>query len=144
MPGLLISGPAGAGKSQEARRLLDAAEVPSVVIDFQSFYAALLQLTRGADGRYPERLEVHEYVLPLVEYLRTTAIRQAVESDIELLVTNSDGSPERRARLLSLMGAGATERIIDPGRSAVEERLTINGVLSDQCGRAIDRWYLRL
>ena len=144
MPGLLISGPAGGGKSQEARRVLDSAEVPSTVIDFQSLYAALLQLPRGTDGRYPERLAVHEYILPLVEYLRITAIRQAVASEIEPIVTNSDGSPERRDRLLSLMGPDARERVIDPGRAVVEQRLTVQGVLSAQCGLAIDRWYGRL
>ena len=63
MAGLLLSGPAGAGKSREARRLL--VELPAaVLIDFQSLYAAILGLTRDTEtGRYPERDDRHRYGL---------------------------------------------------------------------------------
>ena len=61
-----------------------------------------------------------------------------------MVTTNSDGSPERRALLLSRLGPGATERIIDPGLNIVTERLSVNGTLSDQCRGAIQRWYGRI
>ena len=54
MADVLISGPAGANKTAEARRLLEAYPGPAVALDFQSIYAALLLLERMADGRYPQ------------------------------------------------------------------------------------------
>ena len=57
MASILLSGPAGSGKSQEARRLLKAASVPTIMIDFQTIYAGLLGIERMPNGRYPERLE---------------------------------------------------------------------------------------
>ena len=143
MPSLLLSGPAGAGKSQVARDLLT--DSPSgVVVDFQSLYASLLLLGRNGDGRYPERNPSQAYILALTEYLRRAAITGAVEQELDVLVTNSDGSPARRNFLLSLLGANATERVLDPGIEVVQARLSVNGQLSEQCGSAIKRWYGRL
>ena len=71
-------------------------------------------------------------------------ITGAQEMDIEIIATNSDGSPARREYLRGLLGPGAVETVLDPGRKVVEERLSINGVLSQQCGQAVDRWYGRL
>lgn len=49
MPGLLISGPAGAGKSRAARDMQQRAAQPAVVVDFQAVYAALLLLDRDEE-----------------------------------------------------------------------------------------------
>ena len=69
----------------------------------------------------------------------------AVNRDIAVIATNSDGDPERRAFLLGQLGAGAVERIVDPGRNIVEARLSDpeTGVLSSECDQAIGRWYSR-
>ena len=144
MADALLSGPAGSGKTQEARRLIDHSAAPTVAVDFQSMYAALLLIERQPDGRYPERLARHEYMLPLVEYVRQAAITGAALMEIDAIATNSDGSALRRDSLLRRLGAGATERVIDPGRAVVESRLAVDGALSDQCGEAINRWYGRL
>ena len=141
MPGLLLSGPAGAGKSTAARQEMETVSVPSVVVDFQSLYAALLLLERGPTGRYPEREGRHAHLLSLAEYTRRAAISGAIQRELYPIVTNSDGSPERRAELINLMGAGSTERVIDPGREVVEGRLSVSGQLSVQCAQAINRWY---
>ena len=143
MADTLLSGPAGAGKTQHARRLLDTAAAPIVALDFQSIYAALLLLERQPDGRYPERLARHEYVLPLVEYVRRAAITGAALMEIDVALTNSDGSPLRRLELLNRLQPGAAELVIDPGLDVVTDRLSVDGVLSDQCGKAISRWYGR-
>ena len=144
MPSILLSGPAGAGKSQEARRLL--AETPglSAVVDFQSLVVALQQLQRDPEtGRYPER---DPAILPLAEYLRRAALTAAREREIEVIATNSDGDPERRAFLLGLLGPEAVERVVDPGIEVVRARLAdpLTGILSAECQQAIGRWYDRI
>ena len=143
MAGVLLSGPAGGAKSEEARRILAEHSGPAIAADFQSIVAALLLLERGTDGRYPPR---PEWVLPLAEYVRRAAITGAQTRDIFTVATNSDGSPVRRSFLLSQLGPGAVEHVIDPGRAIVTSRLSDNvtGLLSDPCRSAVDRWYGRL
>lgn len=142
MAGLLISGPAGAGKSAIARELLAAHDGPAVAADFQSLVVAMLLLERGADGRYPVR---PGWVLPLAEYVRRAVITGAQNRDIFTVLTNSDGSSERRKFLLGQLGPGATERIVDPGKAVVEARLAdaATGELDPECDAAINRWYGR-
>ena len=142
MANTLISGPAGAGKSKLARDLLAQADGPGAIVDFQAIYAALLLLLRGPDGRYPERDPADAHLLALSEYVRKAMISGAREMDVEIIATNSDGSPARREYLRGLLGPGAVETVLDPGRKVVVDRLSINGVLSQQCGQAIDRWYV--
>ena len=145
MPNILLSGPAGAGKTALARELLNQFQQPGVVADFQSIYAALLLLVRDSNGRFPQRLETQSHALAIAEYVRRAIITAARDSDIDVVVTNSDGSPARRNFLLSQMGPGAVERVIDPGIDVVRERLAdVDGLLSVQCGDAIGRWFGRL
>ncbi len=142
---ILFSGPAGAGKTQAARRLLAEATGPMVAADFQALLAALLLLERLPDGRYPARLASQAaWLLPLVESLRQTVITFARDRDIDVVGTNSDGNPARRVYLLQRLGAGSTERIIDPGFDVVTERLSNpDGTIDEQCVEARDRWYSR-
>ena len=58
------------------------------------------------------------FVMPLVELQRQRLIRQAVEDDIEVVATNSDGDQTRRRYLLGLLGPGSVEEVIDPGIQA--------------------------
>ncbi len=141
MPSILISWPAGADKSRLARELLAAAPL-GVVADFQSIYVALTLLERGRDGRYPL---CDERLLPTVEYVRRALITGAVARDLDVIATNSDGDPVRRAALLASLGPGAVERIIDPGLEVVTSRLAdpVTGDLGAECDRAIQRWYQR-
>ena len=145
MPNLLISGPAGANKTAEARRVLEASTEPMVAADFQTILAALTLLERQPDGRFPPRRESQAaWLLPLTEYLRMAVIGAAQERGVDVVSTNSDGSPERRALLLSRLGPGSVERIVDPGLDVVTERLSVNGTLSEQCREAINRYYGRI
>ena len=142
MGDLLISGPAGAGKTQAAREELDNGPL-AIAADFQSVLAALTLLERGPDGRYPARTPRQEQLLPLAEYVRRAAITAARQREIRVVMTNSDGDPARREYLLGLL-AGGSEIIIDPGKDVVTSRLIeANGFLSDQCNQAIERWYSR-
>ena len=144
MAGILLSGPAGAGKSAMAKRLLENLGQPGVIVDFQAIYAALLLLDRDADGRYPERQGRDSHLLPLAEYTRRAAITGAVDRQLFAIVTNSDGDGDRRRTLLGLLGAGAVEQVIDPGIVTVSDRLATGGQVSVQCAQAIQRWYGRL
>ena len=79
-------------------------------------------------------------------YVRRAIITGAVARDIEVIATNSDGDPARRAFLLGQLGTGALERIVDPGEAVVSARLADpeTGELSDECDEAIGRWYTRI
>ena len=124
--------------------MLEAATEPMVAADFQSLYAALTLLERQADGRYLHRRESQaSWLLPLTEYVRMAIIGAAQNRGVGVASTNSDGSPERRALLLSRLGPGAAETIIDPGIEVVTDRLSVDGVLDPDCRQAIDRWYGR-
>ena len=140
MAGILLSGPAGAGKSGIARELLADHDGPAIAADFQSIVVALLLLERGANGRYPIR---PEWVLPIAEYVRRAAITGAREREIFTVLTNSDGSEARRQFLLAELGMGATERVVDPGEEVVRARLAdpVTEVLEPECDSAIRRWY---
>ena len=145
MPGILLSGPAGAGKSFRARILLAQLGIFSVIVDFQTIYAALLGIRRGDDGRFPERSPAQAYALPFAERMRLAMIAVALERQLNPIVTNSDGNRQRRQFLLERMGVGAEEEIVDPGIAVVRRRLAgPDGRVSDQCEEAIDRWYGRL
>ena len=82
--------------------------------------------------------------MPLAEYTRRAIITGATARQLDVITTNSDGSPARRAELLALLGPGASERIVDPGIEVVRERLAVDGVVSQQCSEAYGRWYNRL
>ena len=142
MPDLLISGPAGAGKSALARQELDAAAGPTVAADFQAIVAALLLMQRGPDGLYPIR---PEWVLPIAEYTRRAVITGAVGRGLGVIATNSDGEIDRRQFLLAQLGEGATERVVDPGQEIVRARLAdpMDGAISPECDGAVCRWYGR-
>ena len=142
MVSTLVSGPAGAGKSEVARGLLAASLVPTIMLDFQTIYAALLGIQREAGGRFPERLDSDAWALAVTEYLRRAAITGAIEQDVEVIATNSDGNPTRRQFLLGLLGADSVEEVVDPGIQIVTERLSQGGELSEQCEDAISRWYV--
>ena len=146
MPNLLLSGPAGAGKSEAARRLLAESTGPLVAADFQALLVALLLLERDPEtGRYPRRLDSQAaWLLPLTEAIRQTVITFARDMDIDVVTTNSDGAASRRGLLLSRLGPGAVERVIDPGFDVVTQRLSNpDGSIDQQCVQARDRWYSR-
>ena len=145
MASLLISGPAGAGKSEIARQELERRRLegePAIAADFQALYAALSLQERGTNGRYPLR---QADLLPMAEYARRAVMTGAAGAGIDVVATNSDGDINRRRRLLAELGEGATERVVDPGRDAVAARLSdASGNLSAECEAAIGRWYGRL
>ena len=83
--------------------------------------------------------------MPLAEYVRRAAITGALQRDIAVVSTNSDGDLERRRLMLELLGPDSEEEIIDPGEDVVRARLSNRktGRLSKDCFKAINRWYGR-
>ena len=147
MPGsILLSGPAGGGKSQRARELLAESPEPAIIVDFQQTYAQILAIERDPEtGRYPERKESDSFAIPLTTEIRLGMLAAAKAQQVAVIMTNSDGDLGRRQRLLGLMPDGATEQVIDPGEAVVRARLTNRqGLLSDQCKAAVMRWYGRI
>ena len=139
---LLLTGPAGSAKSQAARELLRTGKV-DVVADFTSILAALQLLERDpVTGRFPPRDRAAERLIPLAQAIKVAIIAEARARDLTVVETNSNGSPAQRQRLLAALG-GASERILDPGRRVVEQRLAdpVPGQLSSQCGQAVGRYY---
>ena len=114
-----------------------------MIADFQSVYVSLSGDVRDGLGNYPER---DPDLLPLVERERQRIIRDAVEAEIGIVATNSDGAQARREYLLGILGPDALEEIIDPGIDIVTARLSnpTTGSLSDSCSGAISRWYSRI
>ena len=99
---------------------------------------ALSGAQRGPDGRYPERI-AGDPLIPLVAYIKATALRQAVERELDGFVTTSARAdvPE----LERITGQPAT--VIDPGEDVVKARLAdaVAGELSPECSTALSRWY---
>ena len=114
-----------------------------MLVDFQSIYASLSGDVRDENGLYPER---DPDLLPLAERERQRAIRDAVEMQVGVVATNSDGAQARRSYLLGLLGADALEEIVDPGLDVVTARLAnpATGQLSPSCLSAVSRWYSRI
>ena len=122
-----------------AAALRAQATEPTIIVDFQAIYVALTGDVRQPDGSYPLR---DPALLPTVEYLRRTALTAARTREISIVATNSDGDQKRRAFLLGELAPGATERVVDPGRDVVVDRLRdpISGDLDPECESAIGRW----
>ena len=143
---VIISGPAGAGKTQRAQELLgelQAQGLNPIAADFQSLYAALRLLVRQEDGRYPDRQESDAYILGMAEYLRSTIARRALADDMPVVATISERPTGARYRALqTLLGGAAREEVVDPGVDEIVRRLGGPGrTISSQCFDAIHRWY---
>ena len=149
MPNRLLSGPAGANKSERARELLKFAAAPTVAADFTSLFNAVRLIERGPGGTFPERTAADDVFLPIAEAMRREVIRQGQRRGLNVVVTNSDGDLDRRRELAALLGDAELEdieEVLDPGQEVVEARLSNRrtGRLGAACKRAIGRWYDRL
>ena len=142
---VIISGPAGAGKTERAREIiaeLRAEGLEPIAADFQSLYAALLLVNRGDDGRFPERADDAAYILGMVEYIRSTIARRALADDMPVVATISERSDGTRYKALAaLLGGAAREETIDPGVDEIVGRFMENNQIPSQCREAIGRWY---
>ena len=140
----LLEGPAGSGKSGDADDLLASGEA-DVMADLTALWAALRAMRRGVDGKYPVRGDDDPAIRSgLAAYIRAAVVRQALRDGLNVVVTSA--TPDMATRWQAVADeAGVTfdVRTIDPGRSEVERRLAdpATGELSDECRKAIARWY---
>ena len=139
----LIQGPAGSGKSQVARDLLEAGEVQAVA-DTTSLWAALAQARRGPDGRYPVRAD-DDPALGLALYVQATAVRQGLRQGLDVAATTSQRDQVGRWREIledEAPGGELHVRTVDPGEDVIRARLAEQGgALSPECEAAIGRWF---
>ena len=122
MANKLLSGPAGANKSERARELLEVASEPTVAADFTSLFNAVRLVERGPGGSFPERTVADEVYLPIAEAMRREVIRQGRRRGLNVVVTNSDGDLDRRRELAALLGDAELEdieEVLDPGEDVV-------------------------
>ena len=137
---VLIEGPAGSGKSQEAARMLAAGEA-AILADLTALWAAMRGFERDADGKYPVRTE-DDPALRLSAFMRAAVVRQALREGLDTIVTSGTPSMATRWALVAQETGSAFEvRTIDPGQQVVRERLAVDGVLSSDCEKAVSRWY---
>ena len=137
----LIEGPAGGGKSQEAAAMRAAGEVAAVA-DVTALWAALSGARRGPDGLYPVRDEA-DPALALALILQTFAVRAGLRRDMDMAATTSRrGQAPRWQAIATEEGAEFTVRTVDPGEDVIRSRLAgPDGSLSQECERAVRRWY---
>ena len=138
----LIQGPAGAGKSQVARRELRSGRA-DVLADVTGLWAAVRGLERDMDGNYPLR-EDDDVGLQLSLYLQAVTVHQGLAEDRRVIVTSSRRGQELRwERIARSQGATFTVRTIDPGRRVSEQRLIRAGWRVQDVAKCVGRWYGR-
>ena len=137
----LVEGPAGGGKSGVTALMLAAGEI-DVLADVTQLWVALSGAVRGADGRYPVRLD-DDTALALARYLQAAAVRQGLQDGADVAVTTSRRGQQNKWSAMALdAGTDFFYRTVDPGRDVVEARLSDeDGQLSEACDQAIRRWY---
>ena len=139
----VLRGPVAAGKTQHLREIAAG----DIVLDVTAIWAALLNLERDRDGKYRERLS-GEDALTLALYLRAAGVREAARRNLTAWVTLSSSQPEavERVREKVLSESGVFGRVVtrDPGPEAILDRLRReDGSVSEECEKAIRRWYGR-
>ena len=139
----LIEGPAGSGKSQIVAEMLAAGEL-DIQADLTGMWVSLRGVERDpATGRYPIRQDTDPAVATgMAAYMRAAAVRQGLRQGLRVGVTS--GTPESAPKWAEVAREADTAFnvvTVDPGRTVVTARLEVDGELSDQCERAIRRWY---
>ena len=138
----LLEGPAGSGKSQLARDMKLAGQV-DLLADVTSLWAAVGVYERDPlTGKYPVRLDT-DPALDAALYLQTTVVRYGLSNGLRVAATTSRrGQVPRWQSIADEYSTMLIVQTIDPGRAVVEQRLSdADGVLSDECEKAISRWY---
>ena len=139
----LVQGPAGSGKTDHARRLIEAGQA-TLQADITALHVALTGIVRDArTGKYPDR-DPNDPALRAAIYLQSTIARYALRENIDVVVTTSQRNMIRRWQdLADEYAAAMTVTTIDPGIEIVTERLAdpATGTLSQQCRIAISKWF---
>ena len=138
---LLIEGPAGGGKSGEARRAVREGAV-DVIADYTALWAAMLGIRRLGDGTYPIREPGEAVSSGFIFYMQRAVARSALRSGLRVAVTTDrPGTAPDWAGIARDHRAGFEVRTVDPGRAVVERRLARGGKLSPECSLRIQAWY---
>lgn len=140
----LFEGPPGSGKSQSVQQAIADGEL-DVVADFTSLWAAVRQVQRGPDGRYPIRRDDDPALtMGYLTALQTAAVSIGLRRGMRVAVTSgTSGTAPKWAERASVQGATFAVRTYDPGEAVVRERLidAETGELAPECETAIRRWY---
>ena len=139
----LVQGPAGGGKTDHARRLIEAGQA-ALQADITALHVALTGIVRDArTGKYPDR-DPNDPALRAAIYLQATIARYALRENLDVVVTTSQRNMIRRWQdLVDEYAATMTVTTIDPGIEVVTERLAdpVTQILSTECQISISKWY---
>ena len=138
-----ILGPPGSGKSEISHERIRHNQ-NMILSDITQIWAHVRQVERDPDtNRYPIREDDEPVVRKRVLLqVQTAIVSIGLRNEMDVIVTS--GSPamaQRWSMVASDLGAEFEVETHDPGRAVVESRLAVDGVLSEQCERAIARWY---
>ena len=142
----LVRGPAGAGKSQRVRSMLEDGELDAEA-DFTRLHVAISGVERDAEGRYPTRRD-DDPLVALAAYLKAVVVREGLRRGFRLAVTTSDSDQaevERYRAMATEAGAAFDALTVDPGREVAAARLADpeTDELGQECAAALRRWYRR-
>lgn len=141
---LLLQGPAGGGKSQVYRELINDG-IYDFVADYTAIWAAIGNHVRQANGLYAVRQSTEPIVESgLVSYIQRATVRQGLRNGLDGIVTTSRrGMEQVYADIANETGTVMEVRTIDPGRETVTQRLAAQngGSLLPECEAALNRWY---
>ena len=144
MPTLhLVQGPAGGGKSQLARDMLQAGQV-DLLADVTQLWAAIGGYERDpATGKYPIRRD-DDPALRAALYLQATVAHYGLREGLDVAVTSSQRNQAARwGEVAAGAGASLNVQTVDPGEEVIRARLADieTGELIAECENAIGRWY---
>ena len=140
---ILFEGPAGGGKSQRIAALLAAGDLDTQ-LDYTAIWRGLRAVERDPDGKYPIRRDEDPTVRSgLVSYLKTVGVRKGLREGLRVAVTTSQrGQSDKYRELAEEVGAAFRVVTVDPGIDISRIHLAeADGTLSDECGKALGRWY---
>lgn len=139
----LLQGPAGSGKSQLARDMLEAGEA-DVLADVTQLWAGIGGYERDpATGKYPIRQD-DDPALDAALYVQATVVHFALRQNRNVIVTTSrPDQVERWKAVADEYGAPMQVRTVDPGIDVIRARLADaeTGEVIDECEAAIGNWY---
>lgn len=141
----LLQGPAGSGKSQIARDMMQD-DPDAILADYTALWAAMRGVERDPETRkYPIRKADDPVVQSGVgTKIKKAVAREALRADRNVIVTSATKGMEIVWKdFVEIQDGNHTFQVRTVERSLlqVKAELTVDGELSDECRGAMKRWF---